>query len=264
MATLRHLIRLIRPFWLREKLFWKLRTLLGYAEPDDFGNITLEYAPIVSLGLKPTDVGHQQIAYLGYMERPLTELIQSLAIRGGFLVDVGANYGYFTCLWAAAKDTNRVVAFEASPRNLNALKANVERNNLCGSVTIVPNAAGRAAGRMRFSLGPESETGWGGLSLDKAEDQVEVDVISLSDYFSGNGTAPEIDVLKVDTEGADTWVLQGCEALLEAKRIRNVFFETNAERMATLGIEANEAVNLLAKHGYTLNRMGNEGWHAFV
>jgi FkbM family methyltransferase len=264
MATLRHLIRFIRPLWLREKLYWKLRTHLGSAEPEEFGNITLEYAPIVSLGLKSTDVGHQQIAYLGYIERPLTELMQSLATRGGFLVDVGANYGYFTCLWAAAKETNRVVAFEASPRNLNALRANVARNNLCESVTIVPNAAGRAAGKMCFSLGPERETGWGGLSLDNEGDQVEVDVVSLSGYFSGNGIVPEIEVLKVDTEGADTWVLEGCEALLEAKRIRNIFFETNAARMAALGIKSDEAVNLLTKHGYTLVRMGNEGWHAFV
>ena len=36
-----------------------------------------------------------------------------------------------------------------------------------------------------------------------------------------------IDVLKIDTEGADTWVLEGAAFLLRQKRIRHVFFEEN-------------------------------------
>jgi FkbM family methyltransferase len=264
MATLRNLIRIVRPFWLREKLFWRLRALQGNVTPDEFANITLEYEPAVSLALKPTDVGHQQIAYLGYMERPLTEMMKAMAIRGGFLVDVGANYGYFTCLWAAANPTNRVVAFEASPRNVAALRANVERNNLQESVVIVPNAAGRSAGRMRFSLGPETETGWGGLAVDEQINQVEVDVVSLSEFLNAQDPTSRVDVLKIDTEGADTWVLNGCESLLRTKRVQNIFFENNPTRMAALGIDPDDAVALLKRYGYTLNRIGDEGWHAFA
>jgi hypothetical protein len=31
--------------------------------------------------------------------------------------------------------------------------------------------------------------------------------------------------MKVDVEGADTWVLQGCERLLKAKLIKEIWFE---------------------------------------
>lgn len=263
MISLRRLIRMVQPTWLREKLFWRLRRNRELLSPADFANISLEHAPSISLTLKPTDIGHQQIAFLGYMERDLTVQMRSLASKGGLLVDVGANYGYFTCLWAGTNGSNQVIAFEASPRNLGALKTNVEKNQLSNAVTIIPNAAGRAAGRMQFSLGPENETGWGGLAIEAQADQIEVDVVSLSDFFNGNG-AREIDVLKIDTEGADTWVLQGCEALLETKRIRHIFFESNPERMAALGIDQNEAVDLLLRHGYKLDRMGADGWHAFA
>lgn len=262
--SLRALVRQVRPLWLREKLFWKLRSLRHVLSPGDFQSISLGFAPEVSLALKPTDIGHQQIAFLGYMERDLTAKMYSLASLGGLLVDVGANYGYYTCLWAAANKANRVIAFEASPRNLNALTANVDKNNLGDSITIIPNAAGRTPGTMRFSLGPESETGWGGLSLEEQGDQVEVEVVTLSDFFASKESVPDISVLKIDTEGADTWVLQGCESLLELKKIRNIFFETNLQRMTALNIIPNDAVNLLKKHGYTLNRMGDEGWHAFA
>lgn len=264
MFSLRTFIRKVKPFWLREKLFWKLRAARNTPSSDDFGNVSLEFLPSVTLTLKPTDIGHQQIAFLGYMERDVTIQLSSLASKGGLLVDVGANYGYYTCLWAAAKKSNQVVAFEASPRNLTALRTNVARNDLSNSVSIIPSAAGRSIDRMRFSLGPESETGWGGLSLEEQDGQVEVDVVTLDGFFSSGESNQEIAVLKIDTEGADTWVLQGCEALLQAKRIRNIFFETNPERMATLGIEPNDAVNLLTKHGYTLSQMGAEGWHAFT
>jgi FkbM family methyltransferase len=262
--NLSYLCSKTQPLWLREKLFWKFPALRAAMPARLFDNASLRFARGVKLALKPTDIAHKQIAFLGYMERDLTALMSLLADQGGLLVDVGANYGYFTCLWAAAKDTNRVIAFEASPRNVGALKTNVEKNRLGKSVTIAPVAVGRTRGRMQFSLGPETETGWGGLALEKLGDQVEVDVVTLSEYFNSGGGAPEIAALKIDTEGADTWVLQGCEALLQAKRIRNIFFETNSDRMIELGIAENEAVNLLMRHGYSLNRMGNEGWHAFA
>jgi len=264
MMLIRTLIRRVRPLWLRERLFWRLRSFQDLTQSTEFEHAILEYAPTVSLALKPTDVAHQQIAFLGYMERQLTELIQSLAVRGGLLVDVGANYGYFTCLWASARKENRVIAFEASPRNVGPLRTNVERNDLRESVTIVPSAAGRDAGRMRFSLGPETETGWGGLAVDEQSNQIEVDVVSLSKFFTTKDAALKVDALKIDTEGADTWVLEGCEELLRTKRIRNVFFETNPTRMSALGVEPQEAVNLLRRHGYNLNRMGEEGWHAYA
>jgi hypothetical protein len=59
-----------------------------------------------------------------------------------------------------------------------------------------------------------------------------------------------IDVLKIDVEGADTWVLQGCETLLEQKRVRHIFFEQNEARMKPLGIGRDEAVTFLRSVGY--------------
>ena len=261
--ALANLIRKIKPLWLREKLFWHLGTWRSNLDPGLFENVRLEFVPNIHLALKPSDIGHRQIAVLGYMERDLTLLMNSIASRGGVLLDVGANYGYFTCLWAGANKANRVVAFEASPRNMAALKRNVEQNGLESQVTIVPRAAGKAAGKMHFSLGPEEQTGWGGLSAAQGRDDIEVEVTSLDDYCSQNGIA-EIDVLKIDTEGADTWVIEGTARLLREKRIKHLFFEENPSRMEKLGIQAHEAPALLRAAGYRLEKMGHTEWHASV
>ena len=66
-------------------------------------------------------------------------------------------------------------------------------------------------------------------------------------------------------EGADTWVLYGCEQLLKKRQIRKIFFEQNHARMAELGIGANEARDFLASVGYTCIPFGlSEGeWVAY-
>ena len=256
------LIRKIKPFWLREQVFWKMGRWMKL-NPAIFDNARLEFAPAVTLALKATDIAHRQIAVLGYVERDLTVALRTLASDGGLLMDIGANYGYFTCLWAGANKSNRVVAFEASPRNFGGLKLNVEKNGFQSQVTVVPKAAGRAAGRMHFSLGPEDETGWGGLALDKGMDAVEVEVTTVDQYCSQSGISA-IAVLKIDTEGADTWVLQGCEELLRAKAIKNIFFEENPSRMRELGIQPGEAGRFLSANGYSIERPGEDLCHAFL
>ena len=262
--TLSTLLLKIRPQWLREKLFWKFPSLRSSLPPTLFENARLDFAPGVALALKPSDVGHQQIVVFGCMEPDLSEQMKSLATNGGLFVDVGANYGYFTCLWAGVNDGNRVIAFEASPRNLPALKRNVEKNGLQSRVTIVPIAAGKSPGRMQFSLGPDHETGWGGLSLSAGSNEVEVEVTTLDEYFGGMPAAPVIDVLKIDTEGADTWVIYGAEKLLGKKRIRHLFFEENRNRMDKLSIRLGEAPDFLKKHGYSVEAIGSNEWHAWA
>ena len=61
---------------------------------------------------------------------------------------------------------------------------------------------------------------------------------------------PFVEVLKIDTEGADTWVVEGAKALLKDKKIGRVFFEENKARMKALSIEEGAAAELLKLIGY--------------
>jgi FkbM family methyltransferase len=172
------------------------------------------------------------------------------------MVDVGANYGYFSLLWAAQKPGNRVIAFEASPRNQQALQLNVERNGFTGAIALRSEAAGKEPGELKFHLGPEEQTGWGGLVQGNTNgDEVTVPVVRLDEDLKD---VPYIDVLKIDTEGADTWVLEGATGLLEQKRIGRIFFEENTNRMAALGIKKGLAVDVLSKHGYSVEALDGE------
>jgi FkbM family methyltransferase len=222
-----------------------------------FEDAELAFAPGVRMKLLPTDEGHGCIATAGFYELPLTRTIARLGKKGGLMVDVGANYGYFNLLWAAQKPGNRVIAFEASPRNQQALRLNVERNGFSKVITLRSEAAGKEPGGLKFHLGPEEQTGWGGLVQGDANgDEITVPVVTLDEELKD---VPFIDVLKIDTEGADTWVLEGAQELLRQKRIGNVFFEENKSRMAQLGIGIGRAREVLEGCGYSLLPFDSSG-----
>jgi FkbM family methyltransferase len=204
----------------------------------------LRFAPGVVMDLSHGDRVSDCIAFTGVYELPLTRHLLRLARRGGTLIDVGANLGYFTLLWAAANPANRVFAFEASPRNIEWLARNVAMNQLDRRVRVIPRAAGREPGALRFDPGPADQTGWGGFA---EAGPIAVDVVRVDQAAE---YPPEITLLKVDIEGADAWALMGCEHLLRERRVKQVWFEQNKPRMRGLGIREDEAQQFLRSVGY--------------
>lgn len=267
----RPILTRVQPLRLRELLFWEVlhrffRNRLP-ARRDLFERVPLEFAPGVTLKLAHTDRGHQAIAYCGFYELSVSRSIAELAKSGGLMVDVGANYGYYSCIWASARPDNRVVAFEPAPKNIVALRHNLEGNRLEKQVTIRAEAAGKEAGTLPFRLGPRDQTGWGALSNSDRSGDITVPVVALDELFAGtgqDGVPQQIDVLKIDTEGADTWVLQGAERLLKAHKVRHVFFEEMEKNASVLGIAPGAARKLLQSYGYQLKRMNVYEWYAYI
>jgi len=188
----------------------------------------------------------------GVWEPLLTRHVLERAKRGGVLVDVGANLGYFSLLWAAAAPENRAYAFEASPRVYPKLVRNVRLNRLEERIRPFEVALSDREGLSAFDPGPGEQTGWGGLLDSSAAGTLEVVTTRLDTIFAH---LPRIDVLKIDVEGADTRVLLGAERLLRERRIGAVYFEQFTDRMAALGIAPGAAIDLLSSSGYVVSRL---------
>jgi FkbM family methyltransferase len=218
-----------------------------------FENAPLTFAPGVDVSLIASDFMHAEIAFTGEYERRLSRLVVDLGSKGGTFVDVGANIGYFSLLWAASHPQSTVHAFEASPKNLPLLRRNVHTNNLDDQIKIYDCALGRDTGPAAFDLGPEGVSGWGGLSIDAAGANIVQVPVKRLDEVLGEAY---IDLLKIDVEGADTWVLMGASELLRTKRIRHIWFEQNSVRMARLGIPQDAAQSFLRSNGYSARPMG--------
>jgi FkbM family methyltransferase len=222
-----------------------------------FDAAPLKLAPAMLMRLSPTDLFHGQIALMGIYEDELSHFLQSLSrAPGGFMIDVGANYGYFSLLWCAGQPDNRVHAVEASPVNLAPLRHNIAMNHLSERIVLHDWAASNKEGMVAFDLGSPEETGWGGLALQETSKTVPVSAHRLDLMFPGE----DIELLKIDCEGADALVLEGAEALLSAGRIKHVVFEENLPRQQELGIKEGQSVKWLEKFGYSCRRLDKDPW----
>jgi FkbM family methyltransferase len=208
---------------------------------------SLRFAPACTMELVPGDLVSDSIAFTGFHELGLSRHIVRTARRGGLLVDVGANLGYFSILWTSALPDNRCAAVEASPRNLGLLRRNLEHNGLTDRVVVHPVAAGKTPGALAFDLGPADQTGWGGLALAASPRTVEVEVARIDDLVGGD---ERVALLKIDVEGADTWVLEGCGRLLRQRQVEEVWYEQNKPRMSAIGVGEGEATEFLQSVGY--------------
>jgi FkbM family methyltransferase len=252
----------VKPLWLRNKIYWKFYRGRTQKYIHLFQNCPLAFLPSVRLNLCPTDLLHEEIALTGFCELKLTRLMTKLAKKGGLLIDVGANYGYFSCLWAGYKESNRAIAFEPSPDNFFHLKKNIEVNSLSSRIKAYESAASKAQGQSAFLKVSATETGWGGLVAEGKQFDLFVPTVRLDEIEECK--THTIDVLKIDVEGAEAWVLEGAEALLKARKITHIFYEENAIRMKALNIFPDNCRQMLERYGYTVEVMDFMERHAFL
>src|SRR4051812_48595667 len=244
------------PEQMREWVYFN-RYYRRYREwPELFRVAPLSACPAIRMhNLIPGDEISGSIAFNGFYDSMLTREIARCASHGGLFVDVGANMGYFALLWAGLSETGRAIAFEASPRNVALLSNNIRENHCEDRISLIPKAAGDRNGEATFDTGPAEQTGWGGFAPGPPEHRITVPMVRLEDELSESS----IDVLKIDTEGADVLVLRGCKLMLAEQRIRLIFFEENEDKLERLGLERSAAQDFLREMNYESRPLGDSG-----
>ena len=233
---------------IRHSIFWRLYSNNAAKRRYLFQNAPLSFANQIKMDLAPDDICHQLIAYTGFFELHLTKLVQKIASTGGTFIDVGANYGYYSLMWAANSENHYSVAFEAYPPNFEILKTNISKNGLDLKIQPLNRALGKKNETLFFDLKDDSQTTWGGLSYDKSiESKIETTV--LNDFWKSNDP---IKLMKIDVEGAESWVLEGASDLLEKGLIQNIVYEENIHREKELGIKKNKTREILMDNNYDI------------
>jgi FkbM family methyltransferase len=142
---------------------------------------------------------------------------------GDLFVDVGANEGLYSL--AAARlvgPSGRVVAVEPSPREIARLRANVARNDLGSSVTIVDTALAAAGGWASLAIAEDAHGGQNAFA-DRMASNLAIDDVRLVPTISLDMLVTRLGgrqpaVIKIDVEGAEYEVLAGAEKVLAEAR----------------------------------------------
>jgi FkbM family methyltransferase len=143
---------------------------------------------------------------------PITRLLLAQLLKpGATFLDIGAHMGFFTITTGVSCRGIQIIAFEPSPKNFRALKANVKANGL-RSVRCEPLALSDRDGAGTLYL-TESDMSASLMKNFQTEDtrqigQIPVQTVSLDRYVEKNGLAGPL-VIKVDIEGHEAAFFSG-------------------------------------------------------
>jgi FkbM family methyltransferase len=170
----------------------------------------------------------QRQMYLGPYEAEQTEWAKRLLKPGARVVDVGANFGYYTTLASSLIGAEgSIFAFEPSPIAAAVIADMIAVNGL-RNVMLVRSALGREAGHVDLFM--PLDTGLHSPSLFTADgkyEPVRVPLIALDDFEPLRDGVP-IDLVKIDAEGSEPDVIEGMTGLIAAGLVKNLFCELNS------------------------------------
>jgi len=149
----------------------------------------------------------------GIWEPEVTKYICPRIAQGMTVIDVGADIGYYTLLFAKRVGTEgRVIAFEPIPSAIEKLEQNIRLNGYT-NVTVCHYAlfssSGHAILESPFQL---SRINPAKTTSEKKDIQVQTRVF---DECVSNLKVQRIDLVKIDVEGAELDVLHGMRHSLE-------------------------------------------------
>ena len=198
----------------------------------------------------------REVCFMGYYEPQETALLRWLLKPGMIFVDVGANWGYFTLLAAhLVGGHGRVLSLEPDPRMFRLLEQNVQMNHLTHAAALQIAAADETA-TLRMQ-GFDTEQGNWGLSRLTSEptlasDAFEVSARPLDELLDEQGV-DQVDLVKIDVEGAEDLVLRGMSRGLEEGRYRRILLEVHPGLLRQRSRDVNDVIEQLLSSGF-------QGW----
>lgn len=190
----------------------------------------------------------------GLMGREERSYFENTVRPGQTVVDVGANQGIFTLLFAKLVGCEgRVVALEPQPALFAALDDNC-RLNAVEHVTRLQMAAGerRSQGLLhcsRFNRGDNR------LSDSLTGPSVPVNIAALDDLLP----AEMVNLVKIDVQGYELHVVKGMQQILDRARDIKVFFEYWPAGLGYAGAAAGELPEFFLSRGFSLFELDGGG-----
>lgn len=207
-----------------------------------------------------------RVLYLFHEYEPLeTRMFINLLKPGMTVIDIGANTGYYTLIAAlSVGETGRIVAFEPYPGNVEILSRNVGLNRL-DNVTIEAYAISDLDGVAKLYIsnintgdhriydGKDDEL----FNVGRSRQKINVLTTTLDGYINNKGI--DVDLIKMDVQGAEYVALQGMKETLKMNQdiiLMTEYWPYGLKRCGTEPIEFLRELNAL---GFNIFLKNDEG-----
>ena len=173
------------------------------------------------------------------------------AVKPGVVVlDVGANIGLLSVVMGrAVTATGRVVAFEPSPLPFQCLSENIVLNRLSDTVHPSKLALGNEIGTREFFINDDpldTQHSLTGAPGDRIK-TLTVETTTLDAFCREHQITP--DVIKIDVEGFEPFVLEGARTTIARAKNITVFVELHRPVWPSIGYNDKKFASLLLDLG---------------
>jgi FkbM family methyltransferase len=174
-------------------------------------------------------------------------------------VDVGANIGAMTLLAHSTGRVESILAFEPSHRYCSAYHYNMANNGIINA-TLIQTAVGDFIGDIDFRVDPtmplNNKINKGQVHFSSQTQKVKI--VTL-DSACKSLDIEQINLLKIDVEGAEPLVIRGAKQLLDSKKIHNILLEFIVEFMEDMDENPYDFVQTLNELDFDLYQINPNG-----
>lgn len=202
----------------------------------------------------------------GAYETELTNFFVPAFKPDSHCIDVGCNFGYFTCLMARFCPDGRVVGIEADARIMQLARDNVHINGFQATTEVLHAAASDREGQLTMH---RRQTRSGNTSIAKApaeflealgepqSEEFTVDSVRIDSLLPKmNG---RVDFIKIDVEGAEPLALRGAEQTIERNPQLQIVMEWSPGQIVGAGFDVGQFVEEIERKGFVCSRLTTAG-----
>jgi len=199
----------------------------------------------------------------GEYEPNITRYLTNTVRATDNCLDVGANYGYYTCLMASLATSGRTIGIEPDPEVFELVRDNININSFEARATAINAAVSNVGGRLTLY---RRMTRSGNTSIIKLSDDsvrplgesapqpFDVDSISLSDLLPRFGG--RIDFMKIDVEGAEPLAFRGAQKMIDANPRLKIIMEWSPGQIVAAGFDLGDFLAELSALGLRPSILG--------
>jgi len=190
----------------------------------------------------------------GVYEEYETELFKKSIKPGMVVVDIGANIGYYSLIAARLVGiSGKVYAFEPETNNYNILISNIKINNFTNIIIPIQKAVLDKCGKTNLFI-DKYNLGLHSISKNnittKSSGFIEAETTTI-DSFLRNMQSKRVDLIKIDVEGSEGFIIRGAEETLKHNNPK-IIMEFSPRTLKNAGSEAIDLLLDLKRHNFKI------------
>ncbi len=167
----------------------------------------------------------------GNYESGSTQLAKKLLSNGGLFIDIGANFGLFSCIVAKGNEKVKVISVEPNYQMMGRITDNIKLNDLQHRVMIFNTAV---SNKIQWVTMEQPMDGNLGTTVTRAGKNGLLSILSCPlEFILKENNIISVDLVKIDIEGNEFQVLENFpfdrfyikNIILEFNHLSNISFE---------------------------------------